>query len=514
MPNNKTLPHYKDAQFLSLDQGSLGVIEASKHCGFTIRRNYYLLSGDEKINRGAHAHKKLYQFMICLHGRAEITFKNKDGEHAFTLDTPQKGVWVPPGYWRDLKLEEGSVVSVLASEEYDEGDYIRDYAEFEKWQEDQAKIISVPYIVLNRCHEDLAFTFEGVLDDTIKKSLYVGGQDVTQFEEKFAAYCVANYAIGCGNGLDALTLILKAMDIGAGDEVIVQANSFIATALAVELAGATSVFCDCDKNTYSIDVQSAAEKITYRTRAIIPVHLYGIPAPMAEIKALADTHNLKIIEDAAQAHGALYQGKKIGSLGHAAAFSFYPTKNMGALGDAGAVTTDDKDLARKIRMIANYGCEKKYHHVMQGVNSRLDTLQAKFLGEKLNHIDGWNARRRDYAEIYIEHLGNLTQIELAQSPDEAETTWHVFPIRVKADHRDDFVAYLNDNGIGTNIHYPFPIHKSDAYASNKNLPNAEQVSKELISLPLDPYHTREEIEYVCAHVKKYCAQLDDKGALK
>jgi len=185
---------------------------------------------------------------------------------------------------------------------------------------------------------------------------------------------------------------------------------------------------------------------------------------------------------------------------------------MGALGDAGAVTTNDAELARKIRMIANYGCEKKYHHVMQGVNSRLDTLQAKFLHEKLKHIDGWNARRRDYAEIYKNQLGNLDRVELAQPPENTETTWHVFPVRIAAEYRDDFIAYLNNNGIGTNIHYPFPIHKSDAYGVNDALPNAERVSKELISLPLDPYHTQKEIEYVCTHVRQYCENLNARGA--
>lgn len=509
--NNTRKPEYRNVQFINLAQGSLGVVEASKHCGFVIRRQYYLLAGDQNINRGAHAHKKLYQFMICLHGYAEITFKNKGGVHKFTLDNPQKGVWVPPGYWRDLELHEGSVVSVLASEEYDEDDYIRDYAAFEKWEEEQAKVTSVPYIVLDRCHEDLAFTFEHILDETIRKSLYIGGEDVTNFEKDFAAYCDASHAIGCGNGLDGLTLILKAMGIGPGDEVIVPANSFIATALAVELAGAKSVFCDCDDKTYALDVRSAAEKMTEKTKAIIPVHLYGIPAPMTQIRTLAQKHNLKIIEDAAQAHGALYEGQKIGSLGDAAAFSFYPTKNMGALGDAGAVTTNDGDLARKIRMIANYGCEKKYHHVMQGVNSRLDTLQAKFLHEKLKYIDDWNARRREYAEIYKNQLGNLQEIQLAHPPKNGETTWHVFPIRIAAEHRDDFIAYLNENGIGTNIHYPFPIHKSDAYGLNDGLPIAERVSKELVSLPLDPYHTPEEIEYVCGYVKKYCEDLSAGG---
>ena len=494
-------PKIVDIQYFDLSNGSLGVAEMSKHIGFYVKRQYFLVGDDHEIERGAHAHKDLQQFLICLSGTATIKLEGPAGD--FKLNSTDKGLKVPPGYWRDIVLSENSILSVLASDEYDEDDYIRDYDDFRAWLAEQGKVKSVPYITLDRCHKDLKYKLQTAFDRELDANDFILGKAVKAFEEQFGTFCGVKHIIGCGNGLDALTLILKAFDVGEGDEVIVPANSFIATALAVEACGARSVFVDCDPKTYSIDLKQVKEKITSRTKAIIPVHLYGIPADMDPIMDLAKDHDLYVIEDAAQAHGALYKGKKIGSIGHAAAFSFYPTKNMGSLGDAGCVATDDDALAAKIRMLGSYGSKVKYHHDIKGTNTRLDSLQAAFLSVKLTYIEEWNQRRRHLSEIYFEELGAIEGLTLPKIYSETQPIWHVFPVRVQADKRDAFIAALGDSGIGTNVHYPIPIHQSRAYGLNQAIPYAEKFAEELISLPLDPYHTEDEIRYVVGHVKKF-----------
>ena len=331
------------------------------------------------------------------------------------------------------------------------------------------------------------------------------GQEVEAFEEEYAIYCEAKYCIGVGNGLDALHLILRGYEIGSGDEVIVAANTYIATWLAVSCAGATPVPVEPDKLTYNIDPGQIKKLITNRTRAIIPVHLNGQPADMDCISDIARQHNLKVIEDAAQAHGARYKGRRVGSLGNAAGFSFYPGKNLGALGDAGAVGTHDKELADNVRLLRNYGSSVKYHHEIKGINSRLDALQAAFLRVKLKYLDDWNNRRRVIAHHYIRSLVEVSDLSLPSVPKWANPVWHLFVVRHP--RRDDLKEYLTEEEIGTLIHYPLPPHLSPAYAEQgwklEDFPITEKLTKTLLSLPMGPHLGRSKQDHVIKKLRDF-----------
>ncbi|NRA73981.1 MAG: aminotransferase class I/II-fold pyridoxal phosphate-dependent enzyme [Rickettsiales bacterium] len=408
-------------------------------------------------------------------------------------------------------MSNDAIVSVLASEKYEESDYIRDYDNFKIWLRENNSIKNVPYLALNRCHKDMEFKLQEAFNKEIEKNDFIIGSSVQSFEKEFANYCSVKNAIGCGNGLDALTIALKALGIRYGDEVIIPVNSFIATALAVESCGASPVFVDCSPSSYGLQIDQILKKITSRTKAIIPVHLYGIPVDMDSIMKIAREHNLFVLEDAAQAHGAFYKNKKIGSLGHAAAFSFYPTKNLGALGDAGCVTTNDDSLAKKIRMLCNYGSNKKYIHEIKGVNSRLDSIQAAFLSVKLKFLDNWNQKRCELANIYLKELSNVEGLQLPKFVYSIKPVWHVFPICVRNSNlREDLIAELKNNGIDTNMHYPIPIHKSNIYCSTEKFPVAERISKTEISLPIDPFISADEVLYVCKVIIECFNRLENR----
>ncbi len=341
--------------------------------------------------------------------------------------------------------------------------------------------------------------FRAEIDLKIKNILdcgwYLQGKENEEFSKNFASYCGTKYALGVANGLDALNLIIKAYGFGAGDEIIVPANTFIATILAISENGCTPVLVEPDIHTYCINPDLIEEKITPKTKAIMVVHLYGQAVPMEKIWALAKKYNLKIIEDAAQAHGAIYHGRRTGNLGDAAAFSFYPGKNLGAFGDAGGITTNDKELYEKVKAIANYGSDRKYHHIYKGVNSRLDEIQAAILDVKLKYLDTDNERRREIAKYYRENITN-TKITLPQTYDENAHVWHVFVVR--CDNREALQKYLEDNGIQTNIHYPTAPHKQGAYTEfeSMNLPITEKIHREVMSLPISPVLTDEEVKKV------------------
>lgn len=355
----------------------------------------------------------------------------------------------------------------------------------------------IPFVSFEKMHGEIREDLDNAYKRVMDKNWFIQGEECTRFEEEFAEYCDRKYCIGCGNGLDALMLILKGYGIGDGDEVIIPSNTFIATALAVSYVGATPVFVEPDINTYTINPLLIEERITSKTKAIMAVQLYGQPAAMDEISNIARKYNLKIIEDAAQAHGATYHGKKVGSLGDAAGFSFYPGKNLGALGDGGAIVTDDKELADKIRALGNYGSDYKYHHIYQGNNSRLDEMQAAFLRVKLPELDRWNARRVEIAERYLNGIRN-EKIVLPQLVEEATHVYHIFAIRCK--EREALESYLKDHGIGTNKHYPIPIHMQGAYQSlglkEGDLPIAEEIAATELSLPMYYGMTDEEVQMV------------------
>ena len=377
---------------------------------------------------------------------------------------------------------------------------------------------------------------------------YILGKEVEAFEQEYAAYCGTKFCVGVGNCLEAMHLVLRAWNIGPGDEVIVPSNTYIATWLAISHAGATPVPVEPDPRTYNLDPALVEAAITARTRAIMPVHLYGQPADMDPIMAIAKTHGLKVLEDAAQAQGARYKGRRTGALGHAAGHSFYPTKNLGAFGDAGAVTTDDAELADRVKTLRNYGSKKRYYNEIIGYNSRLDELQAAFLRVKLRHLDEWNARRSKIASIYLSQLSTIyPQLVLPHTPSWAEPVWHLFVIRHP--QRDTLQQKLAEAGIGTLIHYPVPPHRSGAYLNSESrkqkteinnaegqdkfqlsksqlsalpgdkfqlsafpisalkndlrqLPIAEQLASTVLSLPIGPHIHKEQVGQIAAAIKE------------
>ncbi|HNY51294.1 MAG TPA: DegT/DnrJ/EryC1/StrS family aminotransferase [Smithella sp.] len=354
----------------------------------------------------------------------------------------------------------------------------------------------IPFLDLKALYLEIKDELDAAYRRVMESGWYILGREVEAFEKEFAQYCGVKHCIGVGNGLEALHLIIRAMGIGPGDEVIVPANTYIATWLAVTYAGATPVPVEPDERTYNMDSNRIEKAVTPRTRAILPVHLYGQPADMEPIMEIAKKYNLKVIEDAAQAHGARYKGKRTGGLGDAAGFSFYPGKNLGAFGDGGAVTTNDDDLADRISVLRNYGSHKKYYNECKGFNSRLDELQAAFLRVKLKKLDEWNSRRQRIADVYLKELKGIEQIVLPYVPRWAEPVWHLFIIR--SPKRDALQKHLEQNGIQTMIHYPVPPHKQQAYVemNHLNLPITERIHQEVLSLPMGPTLSNEETKKI------------------
>ena len=364
--------------------------------------------------------------------------------------------------------------------------------------------MKIPFVSFLPMEKELNNDIRDAFDRVFARSWYIEGAEDEAFEKAFAEYCGTKYCVGAGNGLDALMLALKALGIGEGDEVIVPSNTYIATALAVTYVGAVPVFVEPDIRTFNIDPKLIEAAITDRTKAIMPVHLYGQPCDMDPIMEIAKKHSLKVVEDCAQAHGATYKGKKVGTFGNAAGFSFYPGKNLGALGDAGAVITDDKELADKIRALGNYGSDYKYHHIYKGNNSRLDEMQAAFLAAKLPHLDRMNEERRRIAVMFSEGIKN-DKVITPYVPEYAVPVWHIYGIRCK--DRDALEKYLNDKGISTNKHYPTPIHMQECYKElnipQGALPVAEEISETELSLPMFYGITDEQIQYIIDAVNAF-----------
>ncbi len=364
----------------------------------------------------------------------------------------------------------------------------------------------IPFYNLERIQSSYIREIQEAVKNVVASGYYINGPECQKFEHSWAHYCETKYAVTCNSGLDALKLILEGYKLlgklSLGDEVILPGNTFIATALAVSQAGLTPVLTEPDENSFNIDPFDITTKITSKTKAIIAVHLYGQTAPITELKAHCTKHNLLLIEDAAQAHGALYYGKKAGSLGEAAAFSFYPTKNLGCHGDGGAITTNNKDLADTIKMIANYGSKIKYEHVIKGFNSRLDEIQAAILNIKLKYLDLQNKERQTIAEKYLSGLNNEL-IDLPGIIKGNSHVWHLFVI--KTNRREHLQNYLSINGIGSQIHYPTAIHNQTAYQelSLTSLPKTEKIEKQIISLPIYPGLTDREIKLVIDQINIY-----------
>lgn len=366
------------------------------------------------------------------------------------------------------------------------------------------KPTAIPYLDLVRENLTVKAEMQAAFDKVITAGSYVLANEVAAFEQEFAAYCDTPFTRGVASGLDALSLILEAMAIGEGDEVIVPANSFVATALAVSRTGARPVLCDIHEATYNLDPAQLPSHITPKTKAVIITHLYGQPCDMDTIGHITRSHGLALIEDAAQAHGATYKGRKCGGLGDAAAFSFYPTKNLGAVGDGGAVTSADEALITKISLLRNYGSQRKYYHEELGHNSRLDELQAALLRIKLKHLADWLAIRREIAQRYLTGIKNPL-IRLPHVASFADHAWHVFVVRVT--NRPHFLTYLTENEVGYNIHYPVPIHRQQCYThlayGDNAFPVTEKISEQIVSIPLHPFLTDEEINRIIKVLNHY-----------
>lgn len=365
--------------------------------------------------------------------------------------------------------------------------------------------MKIPFVDLQAQLKAIRPQVEAGMGAVLDKCNFILGEEVKLFEEEFARYCGAKYSLGLASGLDALQFALRALEIGEGDEVIVQANTFIATALGVSQAGAKPVLIDCDPRTFLMDPKLIEAAITPRTKAIMPVHLYGRMTDMGPIMEIAKKHNLIVIEDAAQAHGSYWQGKRAGTIGRIGCFSFYPGKNLGCYGDGGAIVTDDADLKTKIEALRNYGSPKKYHHPIVGFNSRLDTIQAAVLRAKLPHLDKYNAARYEAAAKYNRLLEGVGDLVLPELPAKNAHVFHLYVLRTKK--RDQLMDFLGQKGVGCVIHYPIPIHLQGAYSDMQkgpgSFPHSEKASGEILSLPMFPELTDEQIQYVATQVKEF-----------
>jgi dTDP-4-amino-4,6-dideoxygalactose transaminase len=366
--------------------------------------------------------------------------------------------------------------------------------------------MNIPWVNLTTQHQDLRAEINAAIQGVLDRADFILGEDVHKLEEEFADYCGAKYAIGVDNGLSALELSLRALGVGPGHEVIVPAHTFTATAAAASFAGAKVVFVDVDPETWTIDPKRMEDAITPRTKAIIPVHLYGLPADMHMIMGIAEKYGLVVVEDACQGHGSTYKGQRAGSMGHAAGFSFYPTKNLGACGDGGMVTTNDPKVAETVRALRNCGQTAKNVHELAPFNHRLDNLQAAILRVKLPHLDEWIALRRKWAAEYNRLLAG-TGLQLPAEPPGYQHVYHLYVVRTQ--NRDAFQAQLKERGVGTAIHYPNPVHLQPFYSEGRDrhgeFPVSEQICNEIVSLPMWPEMAQEQVEAVAAAIKAVVA---------
>ena len=365
--------------------------------------------------------------------------------------------------------------------------------------------MNIPFLDMKSPYVELRTELDEAYRRVMESGWYILGEEVEAFEAEFAEYCGVRHCVGVGNGLEALHLVLRAYGIGTGDEVIVPANTYIATWLAVSYAGATPVPVEPDARTSNLDWRLVEAAISSRCRAILPVHLYGQPADMQPLLEIAKRHDLKVIEDAAQAHGALYHERRAGSLGDVAGWSFYPGKNLGAMGDAGAVTTDDDELADRVRLLRNYGSRVKYENTLKGFNSRLAPLQAAFLRVKLRHLEEWNLRRKNIAAQYMDGLQSVDELALPFVPENIDPAWHLFV--VQHPRRDALQEYLTGREIGTLIHYPIPPHLSRAYSEMGlragTYPISEKLAETVLSLPFGPHIPGEHVENVIDALRSF-----------
>lgn len=368
---------------------------------------------------------------------------------------------------------------------------------------------NIPFFLTKPQYLTIKDELDAAVHRVLDTSFFVLGQELAAFEAEWADYLGVTRAIGVGSGTEAIHLALRALDIGPGDEVLTVSHTAVATTVAISSTGATPVFVDIDPRTYTMDCAHLEQRITPRSKAIVPVHLYGHPADMDLILPLAQRHGLRVVEDAAQAHGTTHRSRRCGALGDAGAFSFYPTKNLGAYGDGGAVVTNDKALADRLTLLRNYGWSQRYYSSIKGYNSRLDELQAAILREKLPNLDDWNTRRRQLAALYTATLAGESAIQVPSEAEWAEHTYHLYVVRVP--ERNRVQATLRERGIATQIHYPAPVHLQEAYRdlgyAPGSLPHTEQAATEILSLPLYPELADDDVQYIAAALRETVAGL-------
>lgn len=477
-------------------RGKLSIIE--NMLPFRIKRVFYIY--DVKDARGHHGHKRNLMALVCVKGKCMVDINDGVEQKSFPLDNPSKVLVLQPHEYRVMRdFSEDAVLLVLSSENYDPDDYVKTIPTAEELEKPTTKVFYENLADVNReFMNDLINSAE----TSIKSGWYILGKNVENFEREFAAYLKSNNCIGVGNGLEALTLALKAFNFTKGSEVIVPSNTYIATILSIFEAGLTPVLVEPDIRTYNIDPKKIEEKITNKTVAIMVVHLYGKSCEMDPIVEITKKHNLRLIEDCAQSHGAKYKGKMTGTFGDYGAFSFYPTKNLGALGDSGAVTTDDPILAETMRKLRNYGSTVKYYNDLIGTNSRLDEIQAGFLSVKLKKLDKINAHKRKLAAIYSEYLKE-DFIKPVVHPDFYDV-YHIYNIRHP--NRDALRSYLENKGIKTEIHYPVSPNKQKAtegYFAGQSYPISEEIHRTTLSLPISYGHTETDIYKVIVALNRF-----------
>lgn len=491
-------------------RGILVPIELTSQVPFTVQRVYFITKADPALPRGFHAHRRTREAMVCVSGSCDLRLRSRDGaQTSIEMDDPGRMVIIEPGLWREMhNITEDAVILVLASLPYDEGDYIRDQTSFDM-EQPKGVVTAVSSLDLKR--ENAAFepALSAAVQRVVDSGWYVGGPEVKEFEERWAAFCGARHAVGVGNGLDAMELVLRAWGVGPGDEVIVPANTYIATWLAVDAVGARVVPVEPDPATFNISAPTIEPALTNRTKVVLGVHLYGRSLDHAPIRRLCDERGIKFLEDGAQGHGASKDGVRVGAQGHAAAFSFYPTKNLGALGDAGAITTDDPATAESVALLGNYGSKVKYVNDVKGRNSRLDAIHAAALLAKLPRLDSGSEHRRILAGRYQQKLGKIEGLELPAAPLSAEEhVWHTYVVRC-AD-RLGLQTHLQRQGIQTLIHYPIAPFDQQAYADYgldpANFPISRSIHKNCLSLPISATHTELEIDHVCDAITDFFAQ--------
>ncbi len=502
------LPHFFDPN------GDLTVVENTRKFPFHLRRVFYLYDVPADSERGGHSHHKARELIVAVSGSFDVTLHDGHGRRTFHLDRPYKALYIPSGVWRTLgKFSSGSVCLVLTSEKYDEADYVRSFTDFMRLTADKsAPVRHYPFLDLAVCNAPYISELRDAALSVIDSGRYIGGGEVAALERDLSAITGAPFAVGVSNGLDALRLIFRAyIELGRlrpGDEVIVPANTYIASVLAVTDCGLKPVFVEPSPATLNLDSRLVEAAITPRTRAVLPVHLYGRACWDDTLASVARRHDLIVVEDNAQAIGAeahadgLFGSRSTGGLGHAAAFSFYPTKNVGALGDAGAVTTFDEELANVVRALANYGSDRRYHNIYAGLNCRLDPIQAAMIRVKLRHIDDETDHRRLLAAIYSAEIVNpKVTLPLRDEPD--TSVWHQYVVRV-AD-RDAFRRYLLDHGVETDVHYAVPPHLQPCYAryATLHLPVTCAIADTVVSLPISRCTTASDARAIAAIINGY-----------